>query len=255
MTASFTGNFYLSLYSYLDAYINAEKQKFLKFAIKVEDVANVISVVRVRLIDDAALVAWQDVAITKGSFTEVSLATDYVSQVNWTADAGFNFRKVGFIRIYSTSAPAASWSVWIDSLFFGYTRWSGFAEDAVVSQPAYGIQELIVIKDLLLTDLECETKADSLLAYYKDPQSTYRAESKTLDWGDYAFSPGNKVGIAYKITPTGNYRIDSLDIDVDEKNNVILTFILDKTPPRMANYLFRLRRKLDYLIRAYNDIR
>ena len=255
LTASFTGNFYLSLYSYLNAYINVEKQKFLKFAVKVEDIANVYTTIRVRLIDNAGLVAWQDASITKGSFTEISLATDYISQVNWTVDSGFNFAMISAIRIYSFSAPAASWSVWIDSLFFGYIRWSGFAEDAVVSQPAYDIQELIVINDLLLTDLECETKAESLLAYYKDPRSTYRAESISLDWGDYAFSPGNKVGISYKISPTGNYRIDSIDIDVAEDNKVLLTFILDKTPPRMANYLFRLKRKLDYLSRAYNAIR
>jgi len=181
---------------------------------------------------------------------------------NWTVGSGIDWTDIKIINFYVYyTAAAATYDIYIDRLHFSGKRWGGgtshavsdgFAEDAT-SQSTYGTKEHVVIGDMLLSDAECESKARSLLAFYKDARATYELESETLDWGDYPIYPGNKISV--DLTPlgiTGDKRADSIDIHLTSIDHKLTsTFTLDSTPPRKADYLYNLSKRIRQLERNY----
>jgi hypothetical protein len=185
---------------------------------------------------------------------------------NWQTGAGFVWTDIKIIDLELVFAAANDRSFWLDRFYVGGKRWGGgsddaavdgFAEDVLVSQAAYGIKEYVVTNDMLLSDKECEAKAQSLLAFYKDERRTIELSTETLDWGDYAFTPGNLIAIAFgKLGADDSFRTDAIDISVSGKENrTFITFTIDQTPPRIADYLYRLSKKIRELEKNYSGIR
>jgi len=207
--------------------------------------------IRVNKVDE-----WIDLLLTGGADNAGAWAVG--SGIDWT-----DIKIIDFYVFYTVAA--ATYDIYIDRLHFSGKRWGGgtshaasdgFAEDAT-SQSTYGTKEHVVINDMLLSDKECESKAQSLLAFYKDARATYELESETLDWGNNTIYVGNKILV--DLTPlsvTGNKRIDSVDIHLTSiDHRLITTFILDSTPPREADYLYNLSKKVRQLERDYENIR
>jgi hypothetical protein len=185
---------------------------------------------------------------------------------NWQLGAGFVWTDIHIIDIELVYAAANDRSFWLDRFYVGGKRWGGgsddaavdgFAEDVLVSQAAYGIKEHVVTNDMLLSDKECEAKAQSLLAFYKDERKTIELSTETLDWGDDAFTAGNLIAIDFgKLGVNDSFRADSIDISVSGKENrPFITFTIDKAPPRIADYLYRLSKKVRELEKDYSTVR
>jgi hypothetical protein len=185
---------------------------------------------------------------------------------SWTLTGGFNWNNVRVILFYISFAAANSDSFYIDRFFVRGLRWGGgsdndavdgFAEDDSVSQPRYGIKEYSTKLDMLLSDAECEAKAQALLAFYKGERVTIELSTETLDWGDEPFAPGNLVGIDFaKIGPNDSFRIDAIDLTVSSLDHrCLLTFTINNFPARLADYLYRLSRKIRMLEKNYSAIR
>jgi len=266
MPSTTYGSLYINFFEFLGEYLSLSKLQNVRFFVLIEDVVNVLGTIRVTLTDSNNVDTYQDVAITKGSWSEVNLATDYKSRGDWTVGAGFKWESIKKTDVKTSASAAASWYMCVDEFHLAYERWGGgtdnaavdgFAEDVADSQDKYGIKEHVVINDMLLSNEECEAKAQSLLAFMKDKRVTLEVETESLDWGDYAFTPGNKTTLVTgKMGLSDAYRIDSIDVRIDSKENKPqFTFILENTPLRMADYLHGLAKKVRELERDYAGIR
>jgi hypothetical protein len=266
MPSTTYGSLYINFFEFLGEYLSLSRLQNVRFFVLIEDVVNVLGTIRVTLTDSNDVDAYQDVSITKGSWSEVNLATDYKSRGDWTVGAGFKWESIKKTDVKTSASAAASWYMCVDEFHLAYERWGGgtdnaavdgFAEDVADSQAKYGVKEHVVINDMLLSNEECEAKAQSLLAFMKDKRITLEVETESLDWGDYAFTPGNKTTLVTgKMGLSDAYRIDSIDVRIDSKENKPqFTFILENTPLRMADYLHGLAKKVRELERDYAGIR
>jgi len=110
----------------------------------------------------------------------------------------------------------------------------------------------------LLSDAECEAKAQSLLAYYKDERITIELLSDTFDWEAYHPTPGNTVpaDLDFVGITGSSYRIDCIDIIFRASGqSMIAVFTLDKAPRRTADYLYNIDERLRQLERDYKESR
>lgn len=187
---------------------------------------------------------------------------------NWTIFSSFDWTDVKMIEFVFTYAAPGDYNIRLDRFHFSGKRWGGgssnlaidgFAEDVGVgsSQAKYGIKEYVLINDMLLSETECEAKAQSLLAFYKDERKTIELSTETLDWGDDAFTAGNKIAINFgKLGVNSTFRTDSIDINVSGKENrPFISFLINQAPPRIADYLYRLSKRIRQMNRGYARIR
>ncbi len=179
---------------------------------------------------------------------------------SWINETGtLNWESIRAIEFEIVYSGANTDPIYIDRMFINGKRWGGIsggglAEDAT-SQSTYGVKEHVVINDGLLADTECEAKAQALLLYYKNPRVTIELESKTLNIVDYPIIPGNKVPVNLPLhSISGNYRIDSCDINCSaDDDSLSFKFTLETTPPKVADYLYYIYKKLGGLERyGYN---
>jgi len=194
---------------------------------------------------------WVDIEIKGGTDNEGA----------WSKGAGFSWSTVKQIRFFPIWSAADDYTFYIDRLHFIGKRWGGGTDNSAVdgyaydatSVSTYGVREHVIISEMLLSDAECEAKAQSLLAFYKDARIAMELETETLDLVNYPILPGNKVAV--DLTPlsiSGDYRIDSVDIHLSTQDNSLkFRFFIDNAPPRTADYLFRLSRKVRELERSY----
>jgi len=201
-------------------------------------------------------------------WVEISLkgGADYPDQ--WqTKGADFSWTDISGIEIHvSYGSNGAKRSIYIDKMYFAGKRWGGgsshaasdgYAEDGS-SQSTYGTKEIVLIEDLLRSNADCEAKARSLLNYYKDEQISLELSSDTLDWENYHPTPGNKIAADLDLVGvTGSeYRIDSIDIRFRAADNTLsVLYTLDKSPSRLADYLFNMAREIREIRRDYKTIR
>jgi len=190
------------------------------------------------------------------------------SASSWTIFSTFNWSDVKMIEFIITYPSPSTYSFRIDRFHFCGKRWGGgsdnsavdgFAEDVGVgsSQALYGIKELVIVEDSLLSDAECEAKAQAYLTYLKSPSITLTIETKTLDLGDNAISPGNDLyALSYILGLDDYFRVDSADIRLSSEDHVLsFMFNLESTPPRLADYLYYLGKLTRTINRDYPSIR
>lgn len=180
------------------------------------------------------------------------------SSMDWT-----DIKVIVFTVLYSA---AGTYTFNIDRLHYSGKRWGGgnnnaasdgFAEDTS-SQTTYGLRELVVISELLLSDAECEAKAQALLDFYKSERITLEVVSNNVDWTNYRPAAGNTVGLDLdSLGVTGEtYRIDTIVILFRaEDNSLTASYTLGKTPKLSADYTYSLSRKVRELERKYENIR
>ncbi|MCJ7431098.1 hypothetical protein MUO83_07825 [Candidatus Bathyarchaeota archaeon] len=85
----------------------------------------------------------------------------------WTVGGGTpDWHKITMVYFYCERAGIISMHV--DGLYFGHGRWRSIVQDAVVSQPAYGIREMVHVDDKLESDSQCQMRGESLLWQFKD---------------------------------------------------------------------------------------
>lgn len=201
---------------------------------------------------------WQEVEINGGS----------KNKGNWYVTASFDWTDVKIIGLYFNyaSAGAGTYTLNVDRMHFFGKRWGGGTDDATVdgyaenttSQITYGTRELIIINELLLSDTECENKAQALIDFYSSERLVIEVESDNLDWSTYHPMAGNKVAADLDLVGvTGSsYRIDSIDIIYrGTDNSLSVLFNLDNTPLKLADYLYKISEKLRLLERKYDTIR
>ena len=132
----------------------------------------------------------------------------------------------------------------IDKLFFDKGRYSAVEEDAA-SQLADGLRELSETDEELVSDAECDLRAKSLLAYYKDPAESLTAKSTILDYGTTPILSGDSVPATFpNENVDGNYRVDTMEYYADSKEQTLeVTVQLGKVAPQLADYLYGMRSK------------
>jgi hypothetical protein len=80
----------------------------------------------------------------------------------WTVGAGApDWYNIQGVRFYAEKN--ADFATCVDGLYFGHGRWRIVVQDAVVSQPAYGIREMVHVDDKLESDTQCQMRGESLL--------------------------------------------------------------------------------------------
>jgi len=188
------------------------------------------------------------------------------NELNWVMASAFDWTDIKIIDFYVVYAAAGTYSFYIDRLHWCGKRWGGgtshaasdgFAEDST-SQTRYGVRELDFISDLLLSDAECESKAQSLLAFYKSERVTIEVSSDCLNWEGYHPQAGNKIPADLdEVGVTGSsYRIDSIDIVFRALDVSLVTlYTLDNSPAKLADYLYLMGERLRQLERDYKESR
>ena len=84
----------------------------------------------------------------------------------WTVGAGSpTWNDIQGIEFMVDSGMAFTWD--LDGCCFSFGRWRGLAEDAA-SQTSYGQRDVIIVDDLLLSDSDCEKRAETRLYQLKD---------------------------------------------------------------------------------------
>ena len=199
-------------------------------------------------------------------WVEIDVEGGTNSADNWEVGSTFDWNAVKRVGIFVYRTAGGTWTFYIDRLHFFGKRWGGGSDNATVdgyaentsSIDTYGIRELKITSDLLLSDAECEAKAQALIDFYSSERLVIEVSTENLDWTTYNPMAGNKVAADLDVLGvTGiTYRIDSIDIAFRSSDNSLsLVFTLDDTPMKLADYLYKLSERLRNLERNYEKIR
>jgi hypothetical protein len=164
----------------------------------------------------------------------------------WTKTGSPNWKNINkvlvYIEGYVTKSGLGRSTLHIDQLYFKNGRFSALEQDSA-SQALYGLRELTETDDELASDNECDLRAKSLLAYFKDPADYLTVRSTIIDYGTTPPLAADKIHVhLYNENINGDYRIEAVDYHVYANSQTLeLTFDLGKVPPLLADYLYGLR--------------
>lgn len=169
---------------------------------------------------------------------------------NWNVGSGFDWSHVKKVTIYCDFPTTGGGNFWVDSMFFGGRRYSSMKEDST-SQSAYGLRMLVDTDEELYSDNECELRAKAVLANKKDPAEYLTVKSTVIDYGSTPLLPGDKISV---VLPNehinGYFRIISVDYEVDSKTQTLtISLELGREVPLLADYMYRLKSKIDHVSR------
>lgn len=153
------------------------------------------------------------------------------------------------MRIFRARALEASGLI---TCFFGKCRWSGVAEDAD-SQAMYGVRELAVTDETLVSDDACFKVAESELRFRKDPAESLRVTAL----GDPRIVAGEMIHVtSLNEGIDANYRIQSVEHWMNDEGEFESRLTLITEPPRIATMLVKTRQEVGVLQRgtAYRKI-
>lgn len=155
-----------------------------------------------------------------------------------------NITQVQFQLDGTVDNSSAYISINIDKLFFDQGRFSAIEEDSA-SEAAYGLREMSETDEELVSDAECDLRAKSLLAYYKDPAEYLTVKTTVLDYGLAPVLAGDRIHATFpNENIDGDYRAETVEYYVDGNEQTLeVTFELGKVPPLLADYLYGLRTK------------
>jgi hypothetical protein len=166
------------------------------------------------------------------------------SEPVWTKVGAPDWNNINYIYFYlhgitGPSSTNGHIGLNIDKMFFDKGRFSA------VAQAAGSLRELSETDEELYSDGDCNRRAQSLLAYYKDPSEYLRLQTDVLDYGATPLLPGDKIPV---VLPneyvSANYRVDTVEYYLDAREQTLETTIeLGKVPPLLADYLYGLRSR------------
>jgi len=134
----------------------------------------------------------------------------------------------------------------VDNLFFNKSRWSGVEEDAV-SQSKYGLRELAITDETLVSDDACFKVAAAELNYRKSPAEFL----KVAVIGDPNIVAGETIHVvSSNENIDGDYRIQMVDHHMTDEGEVESLLTLIAEPPRLAEIISETRRELSVLTRG-----
>jgi len=158
----------------------------------------------------------------------------------------FDWTKVKKVSFFCHFSGTGTGSFWVDNLFFGNCRWSGVAEDTS-SQSLYGLRELAIVDETLVSDDACAKVADAELKYRKDPAEFLRVTVL----GNPQIKPGETIRV---VSPNENidadYRLQAVDHYMDDEGEFESRLTLIAEPPRVAIILAETREEMDVLKRG-----
>jgi len=160
--------------------------------------------------------------------------------------SNFNWEKIKKLLFDAHFSGTGTGAFWIDNLYFSKCRWSATAEDST-SQSKYGVRELAVVDETLVSDDACAKVANAELKYRKDP-----AESLLVTvLGDPRIVAGETIHVT---SPNENidadYRIQAVDHFMDDEGEFETSLTLITEPPRIAEILSETRREVGVLMRG-----
>jgi hypothetical protein len=163
----------------------------------------------------------------------------------WVAVGNPDWRNINYVEFAGQGVcgpvDVTGWiALNIDKFFFDKGRYS-----AVESVAGDELRELAETDEELHSDAECDLRAKSLLAYYKDPAESLTVKSTILDYGTTPILPGDSVHATFpNENVDGNYRVDTIEYYADSKEQTLeVTVELGKVAPQLADYLFGMRSK------------
>jgi len=158
----------------------------------------------------------------------------------------FNWEKIKKLLFDAHFSGAGTGAFWIDNLYFSNCRWSATAEDST-SQSKYGVRELAVVDETLISDDACAKLANAELKYRKDPAESLRVTVL----GDPNIVAGETIHVT---SPNENidaeYRIQAVDHFLDDEGEFETSLTLIAEPPRIAEILSETRREVGVLMRG-----
>jgi hypothetical protein len=163
----------------------------------------------------------------------------------WVAYGNPDWRNINYIEFAGSGVCGPvntnGWiAINVDKLFFDKGRYS-----AVEQVAGDELRELAETDEELVSDAECDLRAKSLLAYYKDPAESLTVKSTILDYGTTPILPGDTVHATFpNENVDGDYRVDTMEYYADSKEQTLeVTVELGKVAPQLADYLYGMRSK------------
>jgi len=160
--------------------------------------------------------------------------------------ANFNWEKIKKILFDAHFSGTGTGAFWVDNLYFSHCRWSAVAEDST-SQSKYGVRELAIVDETLVSDDACAKVADAELKYRKDPNESLRVTVL----GDPRIVAGETIHVT---SPNegidADYRIQAVDHFMDDEGEFETSLTLIAEPPRIAEILSETRREVGVLMRG-----
>jgi len=160
--------------------------------------------------------------------------------------SNFNWEKIKKLLFDAHFSGTGTGAFWIDNLYFSHCRWSAMAEDST-SQSKYGVRELAVVDETLVSDDACAKVANAELKYREDPAESLRVTVL----GDPRIVAGETIHVT---SPNENidadYRIQAVDHFMDDEGEFETSLTLIAEPPRIAEILSETRREVGVLMRG-----
>jgi len=201
--------------------------------------------VTIQLEDYAGMVVRREVKIRLGEWNLLQFMCGRKHSDEWTHSLfntqDFNWEKVRKILVYVHFSGTGTGAFWVDNLFFDKCRWSAVAEDAT-SQATYGVRELCIIDENLVSTDACQKVADAELKYRKDPAQYLRITVL----GDPRIEAGEMIHVVSSNEAiNANYRIQSVEHWMNDEGEFESRLTLIAEPPQMAIFVSKTRELLE----------
>ena len=206
--------------------------------------------VTIQLLDDAGMIVRRELKVSRRSewnLLTLSCGRKYSDQ--WTHDLfntqPFNWKKIKKIDITCHFPATGTGAFWIDNLFFK-KRWSAIGEGST-SQDKYGVRELAITDETLVSDDACTKLAEAELKYRKDPASYLRVTVL----GDPRIKAGEMIYVVSENEAISDqYRIQSVEHWLNDEGEYESRLTLIAEPPRVATILAETREEMGTLMRG-----
>jgi hypothetical protein len=133
----------------------------------------------------------------------------------WTIGAGApDWHNIQGVRFYAEKVT--DFAAMVDGLYFGHGRWRNIVQDAVVSQPAYEIREMVHVDDKLESDVQCQMRGESLLWQLKTAPT--RLDVTTLGNINILIGDRLAVTLAPENITAAAYDVVTVEHSIDSEN-------------------------------------
>jgi hypothetical protein len=179
----------------------------------------------------------------KWHFQSFMCGTKYAEEWQDIDIPNFDWKKIKKLIFDAHFSGTGTGSFWIDNLYFGRSRWSATAEDST-SQARYGLRELAIVDETLVSDDTCSKVAEAELNFRKDPAEFLRVTVI----GDPRLVAGETIHV---VSPNENidadYRIQAVDHYLNAEGEFETSLTLIAEPPRLAEIISETRREIGVL--------
>jgi len=245
-TADYYGRAILTLPTGME--VNCNKYPSLTFQIRAA--TSYCGDVTVQLEDSAGMVVRREVKIRLGEWNLLQFMCGRKHSDEWTHSLfntqPFNGEQVKKVDITCHFSGAGTGAFWVDNIFFDKCRWSAVAEDAT-SQSKYGVRELAIIDETLISDDACAKVAETELKYRKDLAEFLRVTVL----GDPRIVAGEMIHVtSLNEGIDANYRIQNVEHWMNDEGEFESRLTLIAEPPRVATILAETREEMGTLMRG-----